>query len=110
MIAAFSRAIAGIVSPSQSMWSSATLVIAATPPSQALVASSRPPSPTSTSATSTPTSANQRNTTAVRSSNSVGGPWRRATRSATASDLGDQPREVAGVDRLAVDLDPLAVA
>ena len=30
------------------MWSRSTLVIAATPPSQALVASSRPPSPTST--------------------------------------------------------------
>ena len=52
MIAAFSRAIAATVGPSRSMWSRATLVIAATPPSQAWVASSRPPSPTSTSATS----------------------------------------------------------
>ena len=52
MIAAFSRAIAAIVVPSRSVWSSATLVTTATPPSQACVASRRPPSPTSTSATS----------------------------------------------------------
>ena len=40
------------------MWSSDTLVIAATPPSHALLASSRPPSPTSTTQTSTPARAN----------------------------------------------------
>ena len=56
MIAAFSRAIAAIVGPSRSMWSRSTLVIAATPPSQAWVASSRPPRPTSTRATSSPAS------------------------------------------------------
>ena len=45
---------ARIVGPSRSMWSRSTLVITATPPSQAWVASSRPPSPTSTTARSTP--------------------------------------------------------
>ena len=110
MIAAFSRAIAAIVGPSRSMWSRATLVIAATPPSQAWVASSRPPSPTSTSATSRSASAKWRKTTAVSSSNSVGSPWRRATRSATASTACDVAGEVVGVDGPAVDHDPLAIA
>ncbi len=57
MIAAFSRAIAVIVGPSRSVWSSPTFVTAATPPSQAWVASSRPPRPTSTRATSSRASA-----------------------------------------------------
>ena len=110
MIAAFSRAIAGIVSPSQAMWSSATFVIAATPPSQACVASSRPPSPTSTSATSTPL---------------LGEPaeehrgqqlelGRRAVSTLDTTscrqDLANEPRERHRVDRPAVDLQPLAVA
>ena len=47
---------------------------------------------------------------AVSSSNSVGGPSRRATRSAAAQDLVDEPRERRRVDRPAVDDDPLAVA
>ena len=93
MIAAFSRAIALTVEPSRSMWSRSTLVIAATPPSQAWVASSRPPRPTSTTARSTASSANQRNATAVSSSNSVGSPWRRATRSAAATACLDDRRE-----------------
>ena len=84
MIAAFSRAMAAIVGPSRSMWSRSTFVTTATPPSQAWVASRRPPRPTSTSARSRSASAKWRKTTAVRSSNSVGSPWRRATRSATA--------------------------
>ena len=109
MIAAFSRAILAIVSPSRSMWSRSTLVTTATPPSQACVASSRPPSPTSTSATSGRTSANRAKTTAVSSSNSVGSPWRRATRSAAAEHATDQPGEVVGGDRPPVDADPLAI-
>ena len=55
------------------------------------------------------TSAKWANTTAVRSSNSVGWPCRRATRSETREDSVDEPREVVGVDRPAIDLDPLAV-
>ena len=109
MIAAFSRAIAVTVSPSRSMWSRSTFVIAATPPSQACVASSLPPRPTSTTATSGRTSAKRAKTTAVRSSNSVGGPCRRATRSAIGRISDDQTGEVVGGDRRAVDADPLAV-
>ena len=93
MIAAFSRAIAAIVGPSRSVWSRSTFVIAATPPSQAWVASSRPPRPDlderEVDAAPRRTSGRRR---AVRSSNSVGG--RRAgaaTRSAAAG-----PRRRAG--------------
>ena len=109
MIAAFSRAIAVTVLPRRSVWSRSTLVTTATPPSQAWVASSRPPSPTSTSARSGPASANRANTTAVRSSNSVGSPYRRATAPLTPSTCSVSRREVVGTDRPAVDLDPFAV-
>ena len=109
MIAAFSRAILVIVSPRRSMWSRSTLVTTATPPSQACVASSRPPSPTSTSATSGRTSAKRAKTTAVSSSNSVGSPWRGATRSATARTRSTSRAKSSARDRPAVDLDPLAV-
>ena len=69
----------------------------ATPPSQACVASSRPPSPTSTMARSTASRANQVKASAVISSNSVGGPWRRATRSAAGQDLARRaPRTTSG--------------
>ena len=109
MIAAFSRAIAVTVSPSRSMWSRSTLVTTATPPSQAWVASSRPPRPTSTRATSGRTSANQAKTTAVSSSNSVGSPWRRATRSATVRTRPTSRAKSAGGDRPAIDHDAFAV-
>ena len=109
MIAAFSRAILAIVSPSRSMWSRSTLVTTATPPSQACVASSRPPSPTSTSATSGRTSANRREDDrgqqlelgrlAVAARDPVG----------RAEHTTDQPREVVGGDRPPVDADPLAI-
>ena len=84
-MAAFSRAIAVTVGPSHSIWSRPTLVTTATPPSQAWVASRRPPIPTSTSATSGRVSAKCRNMIAVSSSNSVGGPRRRAMTSASGS-------------------------
>ena len=110
MIAAFSRAIAVTVDPSRSMWSRSTLVIAATPPSQAWVASSRPPSPTSTTARSTRSSANQRKATAVSSSNSVGGAGPAGDPSRGVEDLADEPGERRRVDEPAVDLEPLAIA
>ena len=91
------------------MWSRSTFVIAATPPSQAWVASSLPPSPTSTSARSTRSSANQRKTIAVRSSNSVGGPSRRGTAIGGGERLADEPGERRRVDRTPADLQPLAV-
>ena len=110
MIAAFSRAIAVTVAPSRSVWSRSTLVIAATPPSQAWVASSRPPSPTSTRA---------------RSIARLGEPaegdggqqleLRRRSRAARdprcgVQDLADEPRERRRIDQPTVDLEPLAVA
>ena len=110
MMAAFSRAISGIVGPSHSMWSRSTLVIAATPPSQALVASRRPPRPTSTTPTSIPRRANQANAAAVTSSNSVAGPSRLGIRSATAMTSSMSAPKSADVDGLAVDDDPLAIA
>ena len=96
MIAAFSRAIAATVGPSHSVWSRSTFVIAATPPSQACVASSRPPSPTSTTARSTASRANQRERQrghqlelgrgAVASGDTIG----------DGQDLGDEVREGVG--------------
>ena len=50
---AFSRAMAGSVSPRYSMWSNPTRVMAVSSGRVAEVASSRPPSPTSRIATST---------------------------------------------------------
>ena len=105
MIAAFSRAIAAIVGPSRSVWSRATLVIAATPPSQAWVASSRPPSPTSTSATS-------RSRLGEVAEDHRGQQLELGRLAVAARDpVGDgehrldEAREVAGVDRPAVDRD-----
>ena len=93
------------------MWSRSTLVIAATPPSQACVASRRPPSPTSTTARSTASSANQVKTIAVSSSNSVGGAEAARDPIRCGERRVDVRRaNVVGVDRHAVDdLHPLAV-
>ena len=91
------------------MWSRATFVMAATPPSQAWVASSRPPSPTSMTRDVDASSANHRKSIAVRSSNSVGGPSRRATRSAIGRISPTSRANVAAVDGPAVDLEALAV-
>ena len=52
--ASFSAAIASRVSPSTSVWSSATFVSTTTAPPSTFVASWRPPRPASTTATSTP--------------------------------------------------------
>ncbi len=56
-----------------------------------------------------PDSAKWRKTIAVSSSNSVGAPSRRETRSAAGSTSATRRVNVAGVDRPAVDLDPLAI-
>ena len=74
-------------------------VIAATPPSHAFVASRRPPRPTSTRARSTPSRANHRKAMAVRNSNSLISPSRRATRSATGITSSTRAAKVAGSTR-----------
>ena len=109
MIAAFSRAIAVTVDPSRSVWSRPTLVTTATPPSQAWVASSRPPSPTSTSATSRADSAKCRNI-------DRGEQLELRRRSQAGRDpvgdgqhAPDETGEGPGIDRMAVDHDPLAI-
>ena len=63
--ASFSAAIASRVSPSTSMWSSATFVSTTTRVRRTFVASWRPPSPASTTATSTSLSANASSAAAV---------------------------------------------
>ena len=63
--ASFSAAIASRVSPSTSMWSSATFVSTTTRVRRTFVASWRPPSPASTTATSTSASANASSAAAV---------------------------------------------
>ena len=69
--ASFSAAIASRVSPSTSMWSSATLVRTTTRVSRTFVASCRPPSPASTTATSTSAAAKASSAAAVTASNWV---------------------------------------
>jgi hypothetical protein len=69
--ASFSAAIASRVSPSTSMWSSATLVRTTTRVWRTFVASCRPPSPASTTPTSTPASAKATRAAAVSTSNWV---------------------------------------
>ena len=91
------------------MWSRSTFVIAATPPSQAWVASSRPPSPTSTSARSTPLVGEpaeddggqelELGRVAEAARQAVGGRDR----------VRDEPGERGRVDRPAGDLEPLAI-
>src|SRR3954471_4440688 len=87
--ASFSAAICSRVSPSTSMWSSATLVSTTTRVRSTFVASWRPPSPASTTATSTSACANSVSAAAVRISNCAASPasgrMRATARSKSAS-------------------------
>ena len=105
MIAAFSRAICGdrVAEPVHVV--EVDVRDAATPPSQAWVASSRPPSPTSTSARSEPLLGEPAEDD--RGQQLELGRRRRGARGdpvGGGEDLADEAGEVAGVDRPPVDL------
>ena len=97
-----------VVGPRISMWSSATLVIADTPPCQTLVASSRPPSPTSTTRDLDARAGEPQKAARSATSNSVGGPCARDSLG-VPQDLAQPRAKSVGGDRLAVDDDPFAV-